>query len=240
MSRHWYQCPLEGGIIVPSAPHPGGFGAQRKHDLHTGVDLYVDGPVLVQAIEEGTVVAVREFTGEKSQPPTPWWNRTRAILIEGRSGVIVYGEVATHWITVAQQMDRLGLRQYCTYHPYFEDDLTFPDLPQINRLPANERLDSILSKNSKIDPKSIVARSRVAYTCESPKVGDRVERGEVIGCVTPVLKVEKSSTISRYMLHIELLGHGAREEVGVWKHGEPCPEGLYDPSVLLLQTVQVK
>ena len=46
-------------------------------------------------MESGTVVAVEPFTGAHVPPPdsSPWWNDTWAVLVEGPSGVIVYGEI---------------------------------------------------------------------------------------------------------------------------------------------------
>jgi hypothetical protein len=45
------------------------------------------------AVEDGVVVAVIAFTGPSAEPPSPWWHDTQAILVEGDSGVVVYGEV---------------------------------------------------------------------------------------------------------------------------------------------------
>lgn len=70
---------------------PGRFGAVRRHDVHTGVDLYTDPGMPVLAVEAGVVVAVEDFTGPKAN--SPWWNDTQAVLVEGESGVVVYGEV---------------------------------------------------------------------------------------------------------------------------------------------------
>lgn len=70
---------------------PGAFAARRKYDIHTGVDLYVPQNTKVYAGESGTVVAVEEFTGPGVE--TPWWNQTWAVLIEGNSGIVVYGEI---------------------------------------------------------------------------------------------------------------------------------------------------
>lgn len=71
---------------------PGQFGTVRKHDIHTGVDLYcIEGTVVV-AVEDGFVVAIEEFTGTAAK--SPWWHNTQAILVEGMSGVVCYGEVA--------------------------------------------------------------------------------------------------------------------------------------------------
>jgi murein DD-endopeptidase MepM/ murein hydrolase activator NlpD len=77
--------------IIPSGFHPGAFGALRKHDVHTGIDLYCNDGESVYAIEDGVVVNICDFTGPKVN--LPWWNDTRAILIEGKSGVILYGEL---------------------------------------------------------------------------------------------------------------------------------------------------
>jgi murein DD-endopeptidase MepM/ murein hydrolase activator NlpD len=87
--------PLPGTeLIVPgSMPHPGSFGAIRKHDIHTGIDLYCEPLQEVVAVEDGTVVLIEKFTGEFATPPSPWWHNTYAVLIEGQSGVVVYGEI---------------------------------------------------------------------------------------------------------------------------------------------------
>jgi murein DD-endopeptidase MepM/ murein hydrolase activator NlpD len=69
----------------------GMFGAVRKHDIHTGVDLYADVGTKVTAMESGTVVAIVPFTGIMAE--SPWWHDTKAIMVEGDSGVILYGEI---------------------------------------------------------------------------------------------------------------------------------------------------
>lgn len=70
----------------------GKFGEKRKFDTHTGVDLY--GPVghSVVAVESGWVVAIDwTFTGGAD---SPWWEQTAAVLVEGESGVVLYGEIS--------------------------------------------------------------------------------------------------------------------------------------------------
>lgn len=83
--------------VLPLNPHPGSFGFVRKMHIHEGVDLYVPQGTPVSTVEAGEVVAVLPFTGahvEKiGKPPSPWWLETYAILIEGDSGVVVYGEI---------------------------------------------------------------------------------------------------------------------------------------------------
>lgn len=76
---------------VPTAPDPGAFGAVRKFDIHTGIDLYCDEGQPVLAIESGTVVAVIPFTGEHAD--SPWWHNTWALVVEGNSGAFLYGEI---------------------------------------------------------------------------------------------------------------------------------------------------
>ena len=73
--------------------YQGLFGASRKWDIHTGYDLYCDPGQLVVAMEDGVIVKIENFTGPSAEPPTPWWNDTQAIMVEGSTGVIVYGEV---------------------------------------------------------------------------------------------------------------------------------------------------
>lgn len=73
-------------------PHVGGrFGARRKHDIHTGIDLYCDHDAPVFAIEAGIVIDSGPFTGSKVD--TPWWNNTDFIAVAGALGVILYGEI---------------------------------------------------------------------------------------------------------------------------------------------------
>lgn len=76
---------------LPREGDPGSFGAQRRHDIHTGIDLYTDPKAAVFAIEDGTVIRIEDFTGPKAD--SPWWNDTKAVFVEGHSGVIVYGEI---------------------------------------------------------------------------------------------------------------------------------------------------
>ena len=69
------------------------FGSARKHDIHSGVDLFAPVGQKVCAMEDGVVIRVEDFTGTRTVPPTTWWADTRAILVEGESGVVVYGEI---------------------------------------------------------------------------------------------------------------------------------------------------
>jgi hypothetical protein len=71
--------------------YPGLFGAVRKFDIHSGVDLYCEIGDKIIAVEDGVVGEVAPFTGK--QVGTPWWNDTEVVLVHGKSGVVVYGEV---------------------------------------------------------------------------------------------------------------------------------------------------
>jgi murein DD-endopeptidase MepM/ murein hydrolase activator NlpD len=75
--------------VLPDAP--GQFGAVRKHDVHTGVDLYAEPGTPVHAVEDGLIVSIEDFTGPSAG--SPWWLETKAILVEGASGVVCYGEL---------------------------------------------------------------------------------------------------------------------------------------------------
>lgn len=86
------------GWVWPLAEMPrmwpdekGVFGAVRKHDVHTGIDLYTSHGKSVTAVEDGVVVAFEDYTGAKAD--SPWWNDTEAIFVKGASGVICYGEI---------------------------------------------------------------------------------------------------------------------------------------------------
>lgn len=81
----------EGFTGLPLPPHPGAFGVQRRNHVHEGVDLYCAQGEPVFAVEEGKVVSVAPFTG--SIAGSPWWLDTWAVMVEGASGVLLYGEI---------------------------------------------------------------------------------------------------------------------------------------------------
>lgn len=79
----------------------GKFGAVRKYDIHTGIDLICDVGTEIYAIEDGMVVNIEVFTGPNAE--SPWWNETMAVLVEGESGVICYGEIEA-LVEIGQQV----------------------------------------------------------------------------------------------------------------------------------------
>lgn len=76
---------------LPKPGDAGYFGTIRRFDIHTGIDLYCDDGDPVVAMEDGLVVSIEAFTGANAG--SPWWEDTWALLVEGKSGVIVYGEI---------------------------------------------------------------------------------------------------------------------------------------------------
>ncbi len=86
LKNYKYQLPLN--------TEPGSFGYIRKHDIHTGVDLYCENNDAVYAMYDGIIVNIENFTGVDSNPPTPWWYDTKSILIlHNDDFVICYGEI---------------------------------------------------------------------------------------------------------------------------------------------------
>lgn len=83
--------PVEVISDVPKPGDAGFFGAVRKYDIHTGIDLYTEDGACVHAIRSGTVVNIEEFTGPAAG--SDWWEDTKAILVEDLEGVILYGEL---------------------------------------------------------------------------------------------------------------------------------------------------
>lgn len=87
-------------VGIPIGNHRGAFGKVRRHDTHTGVDLYCVHDTEVFAVEDGEVISVENFTGPSAdagrEGPSPWWNDTKAVLVKGKSGVVLYGELYPH------------------------------------------------------------------------------------------------------------------------------------------------
>jgi murein DD-endopeptidase MepM/ murein hydrolase activator NlpD len=90
-SRPVWLWPLRGTAPAVLLDGPGKFAAVRKHDIHTGIDLYCTPGQPVQAVEAGTVVAILDFTGSKAD--SPWWRDTRAVMVESAEHVVLYGEI---------------------------------------------------------------------------------------------------------------------------------------------------
>jgi len=82
-------------VEVPLYPHVGAFGARRRHDTHRGVDLYTPVEVDVFSVEDGYIRpnnGIRPWTGKIAD--CDWWEDTWAVIVEGESGMVVYGEIS--------------------------------------------------------------------------------------------------------------------------------------------------
>lgn len=98
----WY--PPIADYSIPINLHPGAYGVKRKHDYHSGVDLYCADLTAVFACEDGTIVKIDQFTGPELG--YPFWETTYAMMVEGSSGVINYGEINRPWMNVGDTVYR--------------------------------------------------------------------------------------------------------------------------------------
>lgn len=80
--------------ILPDLTSQNFFGAKRKYDIHTGVDLFCNENDDVYSVYDGIVTSVVEFTGFEE---SPWWNDTHAIMIYHHEiqKTFLYGEIKT-------------------------------------------------------------------------------------------------------------------------------------------------
>lgn len=92
--------------VLPRAGDVGDFAFRRSFYHHPGIDIYCDFGQEIVAMEAGTVVHIENFTGPNANPPSPWWEETWSILIEGKSGVLGYCEIKPLWhIQVGYQVE---------------------------------------------------------------------------------------------------------------------------------------
>jgi len=109
---------------LPKFYEPGAFGAIRKFDIHEGVDIYTHDGADVHAVEDGVVTAVYVFTGKKAD--CDWWNETWCIKVEGKSGVVTYGELAEPMINVGAKVYVDGIIGHVT--PVLKPEKYRPDI----------------------------------------------------------------------------------------------------------------
>jgi len=102
----------------------GVFGFKRSYYYHQGVDLYVRGEAPIMSVEDGVVVSIVDFTGP---PDHPHWLFTRAVMIQGASGVVCYGEMAPKgWVEVGsiiEEGEKIG-----NVSPVIPEGLERPDI----------------------------------------------------------------------------------------------------------------
>jgi murein DD-endopeptidase MepM/ murein hydrolase activator NlpD len=89
--ENFYHPPLLPMPDIPVCFHYGSYLVKRRFDVHTGIDLYAPVGAAVFAIEDGEIVAIRDFTGKKAG--CPHWNQTWDVCIESHSGIFSYGEI---------------------------------------------------------------------------------------------------------------------------------------------------
>lgn len=79
---------------LPSLESQNCFAAKRKHDYHTGVDLFCEENDEVYSMYDGIVTSVIEFTGYSE---SPWWNDTLAVMVYHPEiqKTFLYGEILT-------------------------------------------------------------------------------------------------------------------------------------------------
>jgi hypothetical protein len=89
-----------------------GYGVTRKHDIHTGVDIYTEEDEIVYPILPGKVVAIGYFTGKIVD--SPWWRETKYVVIKSEGMYILYGEISLNpkiklgTVVLGNKLSRLG------------------------------------------------------------------------------------------------------------------------------------
>jgi hypothetical protein len=80
-------------LELPDSKHCGGFGFQRMHHKHEGIDLYCPNNSPVYACDSGTILNVQWLTGIECN--STWWNDTQYITIQhdNDSLITLYGEL---------------------------------------------------------------------------------------------------------------------------------------------------
>lgn len=212
--------PIKRKVDVNAIPAPNKFGAARKFDHHTGIDLFAPDGTEVFAIEDGIVTKITAFTG--TYVGMPWWADTVCVAIEGESGVIVYCEL--YGVDPDYRLERefvnLPLNKKLEGVPekYHQT---------IQSLCIPEVLEDMIKKSSRIDPPNVGEYGlRV-------RVGDKVRAGQEIGQIKKVLKQDKGLPMS--MLHIELYEKGYRGDWAIWKLGDSKIPELKSIEPLLLK-----
>ncbi len=81
------------------------FGAVRKYDIHTGIDLWCLPDPPIYAMRDGIVIWQEVFTGPSAG--SPWWNDTFALAVQDKTGITLYGEIQVDhevdlWFNVPQ------------------------------------------------------------------------------------------------------------------------------------------
>ena len=122
--------PIKNCNGIPVGHHPGAFAYRRRVSHHTGVDLYTVEGEPVHAMEDGIVTSIEHFTG--AQDKSPWWENTDAVVIEGKSGAICYGEIIPNpLLAIGSEVKRGDLVGKVT--PVVHKGRERPDIPGHSR-----------------------------------------------------------------------------------------------------------
>lgn len=95
-------------LYIPINPHPGSFGAVRKFDIHKGVDLYCEHGDDVYAVEDGEIIDTGVFTGPNAD--CAWWLETFYIVVKGKSGYVIYGEVGLDTVNALMSTGNVNVK----------------------------------------------------------------------------------------------------------------------------------
>jgi len=99
--------PLPSNWTPPPTRGDGSFGVVRKHDVHTGVDLYCEPGQEVRAVRDGWILLITAFTG--ASVGSPWWLDTSVVGVASRDGeCVLYGEIQPEMLHAA-----VGARVAC-------------------------------------------------------------------------------------------------------------------------------
>ena len=82
--KHW-PVPNSYSENIPTSGSAGSFWEGRGDRRHCGIDIYAPVGSDVFSIEGGNVIDIGTFT---SQDKVPYWNNTRHVLIENKTGLV--------------------------------------------------------------------------------------------------------------------------------------------------------
>lgn len=125
---------------LPAAGAPGSFWEDRGDRQHCGIDIYAPAASEALAIEDGEVMEVGTFTTPEK---VPYWNDTRYVLVENKTGPVCkyaeLGEVvvaAGEFVEAGQLIGHVGIVLDTT-------KITHDSPPYIQKLKKSENLSML-------------------------------------------------------------------------------------------------
>lgn len=110
--KHW-PAPNSFSKTIPAAGSAGSFWEDRGDRRHCGVDIYAPAGSPALAIEDGIVIGIGTFT---SAEKVPYWNDTKHVLVENKTGPICkyaeLGDVAVaagEFVEAGQLIGHIGI-----------------------------------------------------------------------------------------------------------------------------------